>query len=122
MHTSEFRRIKQKFILLLVLFSLMIIWDRFLPGVLILIFMLISVIEMFKKRELFITLKIQKLVVLFFEIIAKFVISIIYCAVIIPMGWVGRNRIKGELVPREIKDSNRRLEGCTCNIVLERSY
>ena len=77
---------------------------------------------MFKKRELFITLKIQKLVVLFFEIIAKFVISIIYFAIIIPMGWVGRNRIKGELVPSEIKDSDRRLEGCTCNIVLERSY
>jgi hypothetical protein len=122
MHTSEFRRIKQKFILLLVIFSLMVIWDKFLPGVLILIFILISVIEIFKKKELFITLKIQKLVALFFELIARFIISVVYFGIIIPMGWVGRNRIKGELVPREIKDSDRRLEGCTCDIVFERSY
>jgi len=122
MHTSEFRRIKQKFILLLIFFSLMIIWGKFLPGVLILIFIFINVVEMFKKKELLITVKIQKLVVIFFEIIAKLIISILYIGIIIPMGWVGRNRIKGELVPGEIKDTDRRLEGCVCDIVFERSY
>lgn len=122
MSTREFRRIKLKFILLLLVFLLMMIWSRFLPGAIILFFMSISVIEILKKKELIITVKIQKLVVLFFELIAKLTISILYISIIIPMAKLASNLIKSELKSREIKESDKQLEGCVYDIVYERSY
>jgi hypothetical protein len=98
------------------------IWSRFLPGAIILFFMSISVIEISKKKELIITVKIQKLVVLFFELIAKLIISILYISIIIPMAKLASNLIKSELKSREIKDSDKQLEGCVYDIVYERSY
>jgi len=122
MSTREFRRIKLKLILLLVLFSIMITWNKFLPSAIILFFILISLIEISKKRELLITIKIQKSVVFFFEVIAKIIISALYLGIMIPMAKLGSNRIKAELKSREIKDSDKQLEGCVYDIVYKRSY
>ena len=122
MSTREFRRIKLKLILLLVLFSIMITWNKFLPSAIILFFILISLIEISKKRELLITIKIQKSVIYFFELIAKLIISALYLGIMIPMAKLGNNRIKAELKSRSIKDSDEQLEGCVCDIVYKRSF
>lgn len=122
MSTREFRRIKIKFILLLFVFSLMIFWSKFLPSTIILIFILISIIEISKRKELFISIKIQKSVVLIFEFIAKFIISVLYIIIITPMSKLFSNRIKVELRSRVIKGSDEQLEGCVCDIAYERSY
>ena len=79
-------------------------------------------IEISKKRELLITIKIQKSVVFFFEVIAKIIISALYLGIMIPMAKLGSNRIKAELKSREIKDSDKQLEGCVYDIVYKRSY
>ena len=122
MSTHELRRIKLKFILLLFVFILMIFWGRFLPSAIILFFIAINVIELSIKKEFLITTKIQKSIILFFELIAKLIISSLYICIMIPMSKLGSNRINAELKSREIKDSDKQLEGCVYDIVNERSY
>ncbi len=122
MKPSEFRKIKQKFVILLIFFCMLVIWGRHFPGLVILILMLISLAEIFKKKEFLISIKIRNFVILFFEFMAKVIISAIYIITIIPMGWLSRNRIRRELAPRVIKGSDQRLEGCVCEIVFERGY
>jgi len=122
MSTSEFRRIKQKFVLLLIFFFILVIWGKPIPGAVILILMFISLAEIFKKKEFLFSIITQKFAVLFFEYMAKLVISVLYIGIIVPLGWFSRNRIKRELAPREIQGSDGRLEGCVCTIVFERDY